>query len=241
MGTSFAENARIGQKKCPHFGKSAFLFIRSMLNSSEDEGPLYGRTFWGGAMEKPVHSPLAGQSIMDADEADLIRAAQVHRSAFAPLYQRYLPRVYCYVRARLASDEDAADLTQQIFLQVLDALPDYQPRGAPFAAWLFQIARNAVVDFYRRHKTVVSWDSLPGVLQTTEQDMDASLVHQERLAHLKTLLAQLDPTQRELLALRFAAGLSAPQIALVVGKSHAAVKKQLTRLLHTLKEQYREQ
>ncbi len=55
------------------------------------------------------------------------------------------------------------------------------------------------------------------------------------------LLAGLDPVQRELLALRFAAGLSAPQIALVVGKSPAAVKKQLTRLLHTLKEQYHEQ
>jgi RNA polymerase sigma-70 factor, ECF subfamily len=212
-----------------------------MLNSSKEKGLLYGRTFWGEAMEKPVDSPPAGQSIMDADEADLIRAAQAHSSAFALLYQRYLSRVYYYVRARMASDEDAADLTQQIFLQVLDALPDYQPRGAPFAAWLFQIARNAVTDFYRRRKTVVSWDSLPGVLQTTGQDMDATLVHQERLAHLKTLLAQLDPTQRELLALRFAAGLSAPQIAQVVGKSHAAVKKQLTRLLHTLKEQYREQ
>jgi Sigma-70 region 2 len=144
----------------------------SMLNSSKEKGLMYGRTFWGGAMEKPVHSPPAGQSIMDADEADLIRAAQAHRSTFALLYQRYLPRVYYYVRTRLASDEDAADLTQQIFLQVLDALPDYQPRGAPFAAWLFQIARNAVADFYRRRKTVVSWDSLPGVLQTTGQDMD---------------------------------------------------------------------
>src|SRR5712692_6231491 len=129
-----------------------------MLTFSKDKGPLYGRTFWGGAMEKPVHSRSAGQSIMDADEADLIRAAQAHRSAFALLYQRYLLRVYYYVRARLANDEDAADLTQQIFLQVLDALPDYRPRSAPFAAWLFQIARNAVTDFYRRHKTVVSWD-----------------------------------------------------------------------------------
>jgi RNA polymerase sigma factor (sigma-70 family) len=72
------------------------------------------------------------------------------------------------------------------------------------------------------------------------QDLDAGLVHQDHLARLKTLLARLDPLQRELLALRFAAGLSTPQIALVVGKSPAAVKKQLTRLLHTLKEQYHE-
>ena len=194
-------------------------------------------------MEKPVNTPLTGERLVDTDEADLVRMAQEHPSAFASLYQRYLPRVYHYVRARLESDEDAADLTQQIFLQALDALPAYQLRGVPFVAWLFQIARHAVTDLYRRRKSVVSWDSLPGTLQGPEQsqDMDDLLVRQERLARLKTLLSRLDPAQRELLALRFAAGLSAPQIALVVGKSPAAVKKQLTRLLHTLKEQYREQ
>ena len=190
-------------------------------------------------MKKPVHAPPTP----DTDEAELVNAAQAHPSAFALLYQRYLPRVYHYVRVRLETDDDAADLTQQIFLQALDALPSYQPRGAPFVAWLFQIARHAVIDVHRRRKSVLSWDALPVAFHTPVeyQDMDAQLVRQERLARLKTLLAELDPLQRELLALRFAAGLSAPQIALVVGKSPAAVKKQLTRLLHTLKEQYHEQ
>jgi RNA polymerase sigma-70 factor, ECF subfamily len=194
--------------------------------------------FKGEAMKKPVQAPPA----TDTDEADLVHAAQAQPSAFALLYQSYLPRVYNYVRARLDTDEDAADLTQQIFLQALDALPHYQPRGAPFAAWLFQIARHAVIDAHRRRKHLVSWDALPVAFHHSMeyQDMDTRLVHQERLTLLKTLLTGLDPFQRELLALRFAAGLSTPQIALVVGKSHAAVKKQLTRLLHTLKEQYHE-
>jgi RNA polymerase sigma-70 factor, ECF subfamily len=190
-------------------------------------------------MKKPVHAPPT----LDTDEAELVGAAQAHPSAFALLYQQYLPRVYHYVRARMETDEDAADLTQQIFLQALDALPTYQPRGVPFVAWLFQIARHAVIDMHRRRKSVISWDALPAAFHTPTgyQDMDAQLVHQERLVRLKTLLADLNPLQRELLTLRFAAGLSTPQIALVVGKSPAAVKKQLTRLLHTLKEQYHEQ
>lgn len=193
-------------------------------------------------MEQSVHPPPSDEFSIDTDEGELVRAAQADPSTFAQLYQRYLPRVYNYVRARLDSDEDAADLAQQIFLQALDALPGYQPRGAPFAAWLFRIAHNAVSDFYRRRKTVVSWDSFPEALQGPSmfQDLDASLVHQERLARLKTLLARLNPAQRELLALRFAAGLNSSEIARVVGKSPAAVKKQLTRLLHTLKEQYHE-
>ena len=189
-------------------------------------------------MEKSVHAPPT----IDADEAELVRTAQTHPAAFAALYQRYLVRVYNYARARLESEEDAADLTQQIFLQALSALPNYQPRGAPFAAWLFQIARRAIIDAHRRRKDVVSWDALPAAFHTPMeyQEMDSGLLHQERLARLKTLLTRLEPAQRELLALRFAAGLSTPQIAQVVGKSHAAVKKQLTRLLHTLKEQYHE-
>lgn len=190
-------------------------------------------------MDNPVSASMAG----DTDEANQVRLAQEHPSAFADLYQRYLPCVYHYVRTRLESEEEAADLTQQIFLQALDALPSYQLRGVPFSAWLFKIARNAVTDVYRRQKSVVSWDSQPGMAHSlsTQQDLDAELMHQERLIHLKTLIARLNPEQRELLALRFAGGLSTSQIVLVVGKSPAAVKKQLTRLLHTLKEQYREQ
>ena len=193
--------------------------------------------------ETAMKRSVDASSPADEDEAELVSAAQAQPSAFALLYQRYLPRVYHYVRARLETDDEAADLTQQIFLQALEALPGYRPRGAPFVAWLFQIARHAVIDRHRRRKTIVSWDALPVAFHTPTgyQDLDARLVHHERLAQLNTLLAELDPVQRELLALRFAAGLSAPQIALVVGRSPAAVKKQLTRLLHSLKEQYHEQ
>lgn len=190
-------------------------------------------------MQESMQAP----PMSDTDEAELVRTAQSDPSAFDLLYQRYLTRVYNYVRARLESTDDAADLTQQIFLQALDALPTYLPRGVPFAAWLFQIARHAVIDAHRRQHGVVSWDALPVAFHPSTivyQDMDERLVHEERLLRLKELLAELDPLKRELLTLRFAAGLSTPQIALVVGKSHSAVKKQLTRLLHMLKEHYHE-
>lgn len=190
-----------------------------------------------------MHSPPAGERARDSDEAELVRAAQADPAAFAALYQRYLARVYHYVRVRLSNDEDAADLTQQIFLQALDALPRYEQRGVPFAAWLFQIARHAVADLYRRRRMQPAWDTWPETLGTQGalQDVEALLVQRERLARLNALLARLDPMRRELLALRFAAGLSSPEIAQVVGRSHAAVKKQLTRLLQTLKEQYHAQ
>lgn len=175
------------------------------------------------------------------DETALIEAAQRDPAAFAALYQRYLARVYRYVRARTHSEEDAADMTQQVFLKALDALPHYRPWGIPFAAWLFQIARHSVTDAYRRRRDTTSWDALPEMLQPgVEHGPEATILRQEALAYLQALLTQLDPSKRELLALRFAAGLSAPEIALVVGKSPAAIKKQITRILHALKEDYHE-
>ncbi len=187
--------------------------------------------------------PIDSDYAVESDEAALIEEAQANPLAFDQLYQRYLARVYWYLRARSESDEDAADLTQQVFLQVFHALPGYQQRGLPFAAWLFQIARHVVADKYRRHRATLSWDALPVTLEAAgdEQDPESVALQQERLAHLRMLLAKLDAGKRELLALRFAAGLSSSQIAAVLGKSPAAVKKQLTRIIASLKEQYHEQ
>lgn len=176
-----------------------------------------------------------------SDEAVLIERAQADSTSFAALYQRYLDRIYLYLRARVTSDEDAADLTQQVFLQALAALPGYCQHGLPFAAWLFQIARNAVTDNYRRQRTMIPLENVPeGSQPLLAQDVETNILRQERVDRLRKLLANLDPAKRELLALRFAAGLSTPQIAAVVGRSHAAVKKELTRTLQKLKEHYHE-
>ncbi len=171
-------------------------------------------------------------------EAALVEAAKVNPTAFEPLYQHYKERIYRYLFLRVRREEDAADLTQQVFLKALSALPGYRERGIPFAAWLFRIAHHTASDTYRRKKSVVSWDVLSNDEQLiAETDLESHILQQERLAHLRQLLGQLDPSKRELLALRFSAGLSATEIALVIGKSQAAVKKQLTRTLQGLKEQ----
>lgn len=173
------------------------------------------------------------------DDATLVAAAQADPLAFGALYHRYVARIYRYVRAHMHGDEDAADLTQQIFLQALDALPAYRPRGVPFSTWLFRIARHAIIDAHRRKHATIAWDALPEALHPVgAQDPEMAVLREERLLRLSALLARLDVEKRELLVLRFGAGLSSPEIAAVVGKSHAAVKKQLTRTLQTLREQY---
>ncbi len=192
------------------------------------------------------------------NEAELVRAAQADTAAFGELYRRYMPRIYSYLRARSVTDEEAADLTQQVFVQALDALPEYREQGLPFAAWLFRIARNIAVDARRRRKTTLSqstqndvaplWqtavcDDGSGVIRSSRHGVDAfdpetALLRKEDMSRLRQLLGTLPMDKLELLALRFAAGLTISEISVVTGKSKAATHKQLSRLLHHLREEY---
>ena len=181
---------------------------------------------------------LSGEE--DAEQA-LVEQAKSSSTAFAVLYERYVMYVYHYLRTRVETDEDAKDLTQQVFLKAFAALPRYRARGVPFKAWLFQIAFHLAADMYRRREKQITWDLLPEAMHTfSEQNPETMLIKQEAQARLHQLLLGLSTYNRELLALRFAAQLSSTEIAKVVGKSPAAVKKQLSRLLQTLKEAFYE-
>jgi RNA polymerase sigma-70 factor (ECF subfamily) len=174
-----------------------------------------------------------------SEEALLVSAAQKDSAAFAPLYRQYRDRVYAYLRTRAPTPEDAADLTQQVFLQALDALPRYRSGRAPFAAWLFRIARNAAANHHRRRRNHVAWDLLPPALHPRDDsDLEAQVLRRESLELLETVLRSCNAASREMLALHFAAGLTIAETARVVGKSEAAVKKQISRTIHALKEQY---
>ena len=176
-----------------------------------------------------------------ADEAALAPDARPDPAHFGALYERYRERIYAYLRSRTTSEEDAADLTQHVFVQALDALPRYRAQQATFGAWLFRIARNVAVDFHRRRRATVPWDLVPEALQpTAPTDPATRLIEQESIARLRALFVALNAESRELLTLRFAGQLTAPEIAAVLGISEAAIRKRLTRLLQSLKERYDE-
>lgn len=175
----------------------------------------------------------------ESAEEVLVHTAQLDPAAFGPLYQRYCNRVYAYLRTRTATPEDAADLTQQVFLQALDALPRNRIRGVPFAAWLLRIARNVAINDHKRRRETVAWDLLPEPLHPRFADsIEAQVLQREAVVELNEALRACDTSAREVLALHFAAGLSVRETAAVVGRSEAAVKKQLTRTIRALKEQY---
>ena len=171
-------------------------------------------------------------------EALAIEAARQDPSEFGVLYARYRDRVYRYLLTRAATTEEAEDLLQLVFLRAMSSLSQYRPEVRPFIAWLLGIARNLSIDHQRRARSTVQWDLVPGIFRTSSSDVEADVLRQEELADLSALFRGLPPDKRELLVLRFAAGLTIREIAGVVGKSEAATKKQISRTLNMLKEQY---
>jgi RNA polymerase sigma-70 factor, ECF subfamily len=174
----------------------------------------------------------------DEEEARLVRAAQELPGAFEVLYERHVDRIYRYLELRVGT-ADAADLTQQVFLKAFASLHRYKGRGLPFAAWLFRIARNLATDHHRSSHRIPD-ELLPAIIQIESSSPEESVLRTEMLGRLRSLLRELSVEKRELLAMRFGAGLTSREIGAVLGKSEAAVKKQLTRILQNIKEKYLE-
>jgi RNA polymerase sigma-70 factor, ECF subfamily len=192
-------------------------------------------------MREAVVLPDAMDPAAAVDEAGLIRAARANPAAFAWLYKRHRHRIYWYLRTRTASAEDAADLLQEVFLHALDRLTQYDSKKGPFVAWLFGIARHAAHNQHRGQRLTVSWDLLPDVLRPLSQDdPETCALHNESLAQLADIFTALERDKRELLVFRYVVGLSFAEIGAIVGKSEAATRQQVSRLLRTLKEHYRD-
>lgn len=175
----------------------------------------------------PPTSPSAG---MPQDEA---------LPPFELLYERYRVPVYRYLYAHLRHEQDAADVMQLVFVQAWEHRQTYEPGRGTVATWLLSIAHHRLIDFYRLSRPTLSWEAIPDV-PSADQDPEATVLSQESIALVRQLLEALPRVEQDLLALRFAARLSSAEIAALIGKSEAATRKQLSRLLRRLQEQYRQ-
>ena len=138
--------------------------------------------------------------MLDPSDADLVRSAQKGNvSAIGELYDRYNERIFKYVWIRVSNKRRAEDLTGEVFARMITHLHDYREMGIPFSSWLYRIAFNLVVDYYRKEKN-------------------------RAVEKLQLALDKLDESQREVIILRFLVGLSLREVAGGLDKTVAAVK-----------------
>lgn len=176
---------------------------------------------------------LVSSPVVD-DDADFVVRAQHDRHAFAHLYRQYLPQIYRYCYRRLGSQEAAEDATSRIFTQALAALPRYQERGGSFRAWLFTIAHHVVVDEARRARPVSSLDEASAVVDPGLPPEDV-VIRSEEGQSLTAVMTHLSPDQRRVVELRLS-GLTAVEIAAVMGRSHGTIRNLHHRALVRLRE-----
>ena len=156
-------------------------------------------------------------------------------SVFGLLYEKHRLSVYRYLRARTRSDEDALDLAAVTFERAFGSLGRFRRRDGGVQAWLLRIARNCAIDAHRRHRPTVD-------LSGADAQVRRSAVEADRLEHQRIeildLVARLPGDQSDALLLRYAGGLTAREIGIVVGKREGAVQKQIERGLAALREAF---
>ena len=170
----------------------------------------------------------------EPDIKRLVRRAQKDPKQFGEIYDIYVHRVYRFLYSQGLSRVEADDVAAQTFLDALEALPRYREEGR-FAGWLFSIARNRMRDHFR---TLSRDRSLDEMVEPTEGTSIPDRIDQQRMIEaVRELIQQLEPAQRELLNLRYAADLTFREIAHVVEDNEEAVKKRLYRLIASLRRQ----
>lgn len=178
------------------------------------------------------------QAITDLAEATLLQSAvSFDDAALSEIYDRYESRIYSYIYRRTGDEVLAEDLTAQVFLKMLEAIRNQKAWHSSFSGWLYRIAHNAVIDYYRQRdrNTQVSLDDALTVpasedhnpVTTAEMNLDA--------VRLRSAIARLTDEQAEVISLRFLEGYSISEVAEMLDKTEGSIKALQYRAVATLR------
>lgn len=169
------------------------------------------------------------------EEEKLIKKAQNGEpEAFGLLYDKYVAKIYRFVFLKVGQRADAEDLTQQVFLNAWQNINNFRWQGFPFSSWLYKIATNAVIDYYRQQKIQIDLESVTETLTVTAEtsDFDRAL----NLKNIWAAVAKLEPDQQNIIILKFVEKMNNKEIAAILGKSEGAIRVSQHRALKKIKE-----
>jgi RNA polymerase sigma-70 factor (ECF subfamily) len=172
--------------------------------------------------------------VNEAETRLILQARRGEPDAIAELYQRYAQPVYRYICYRVP-DGCADDLTAEVFLRMVEALPRYEINGAPFEAWLYRIASARIADYYRaraRHPE----EALSELEPDQRISPESAMQDEEEQDELRAALHELSEEHQDILILRFVERKSHTEVAEILGKSVTAIKSAQHRALSRLAE-----
>jgi RNA polymerase sigma-70 factor (ECF subfamily) len=169
--------------------------------------------------------PLFQSVSLELERETVDRARAGDQQALGDLYDWYMPRVYRYAVARIGNPVEAEDLTEEVFLKMLGAIGSFRWKDVPFSSWLFRIAHNHVATHFRRNaQRGGPTSAIPEEMVDGRHDIAASVEAQMTMEEVRRATQLLPNAQREVIALRFAVGLSIADTAKVLGKREGNIK-----------------
>lgn len=164
---------------------------------------------------------------------DLLRRAQAgDADAFGEIYRQHMPAIYRFISYRVADRQDAEDLTGKVFLRAWEALPRFEERQVALSAWLYRIARNVVIDYYRTSRRQAPLDEAAAEAIPGDEGPDAE--EMAEVAQVRAAVGQLPEEQQSVVLLRFVEGLGHAEVAEAMGKSEGACRMLQHRALKAL-------
>ncbi|MCL4266063.1 MAG: RNA polymerase sigma factor [Anaerolineae bacterium] len=173
----------------------------------------------------------------ELSDAKLVELAQNgNLEAVGELYDRYWLRIFHYVRAKVYNIQLAQDLTGEVFLRMVEHLPRYQVmEGILFSTWLYRIAHNLVISHWQKENAYQLVPLEAAANSNNHHDKPLRIAEEQwEQTHIQQCLARIDEVQREVIILRFYAGLSLKEVAAALDKTVGAVKSLQRRGLMTL-------
>ncbi len=153
---------------------------------------------------------------------------------FSKLYDKYIKKIYNFIYFKTHHQETAEDLTSTTFLKALENINKYNPKKGSFTSWIYQIARNNVIDFYRSQKITTDIEDAFDLSDKIDiaTDTDTNL----KLQKVKKYLKKLNSTEREVVVLKLWQDLSHKEIAKIIGKNEKNSKVILSRALKKIRK-----
>lgn len=170
-------------------------------------------------------------------DAKLIASAQAgDPQAFGELYERYVDQIFRYIRSRVSLEQDAEDLTETVFVRSFESLDRYEERGHPYSAFLYQVARNVLVDHYRQAEDDQALDDAQP-LEGGAPDPERRLQQGEDVERVIGAMANLPDDYQEVIRLRVLMSLPTATAAEWLDRSEGATRVLLHRALNSLRSE----
>jgi len=174
----------------------------------------------------------------------VVEEAKKDPQAFVKIYDLFFEKIYTYAYYKVGNATEAEDITEQVFLKALEAIGRYTwKKGVPFSSWIFKIAHNQVVDYFRAQGKVINKaideeqiNKLPDEKRSFEEEVDLKLL----LEDAQKAISKLNEDQQSVILLKFLSGFSNAEIANFLNKSEGAVKSLQHRVLVSLRELLKE-